>query len=547
MILYLLMSIAAAAQLTLELEGREMVVGQTVPLTLQLVNGDVRGRPEIPVGDGLVVQFSGRSSQTVAVNFRTTEVVRFSYELRAVRAGDWAVGPVDLGTGRDALHADALVVSVGNAPEEQGAAPVVASVSDAEPVLGQVVVYRFQFRHDKPLVDARWSQPAFDGFVAEQLAESTQREYQIEEAGEAFTVQTIDVPLVAAGVGGRSIPPAVLTAKYRDKRRRRSNRRSMDDLFRDSPFGAVGGVRTVTHATDSVPVDIRPLPDGAPANFSGLVGRFKITVKAEERQLALGESVTLEYRITGDGTLAGFRLPSPDADAAFRVYDDAAEIKAQVRDGRFVSTALVRRAVVPESAGRLRIDALRIPIFNPESGRYEVVAAPAVRIQVSPGDEGAGVVSSYADAGETKRAVTALGEDVLPVTTPDSVGDATLQGAWPVVLGLPTVPFLTWLMALIVGWSARRRVDPRVALLKRLGDLPAEPTARLAAIESIFLELVGLRVGATAPSVDRGIVATLGEEPLGLYDALVQARYGGVQTSLDGLFTRVLGFAEASE
>jgi hypothetical protein len=173
-ILYLLMSLAAAAQLTLELDGREMVVGQTVPLTLQLVNGDVRGRPKIPVGDGLVVQFTGRSAQTVAVNFRTTEVVRFSYDLRAVQAGDWAVGPVDLGTGRDVVHADAIVVSVGNAPDDQGADPVVASLSDPEPVLGQVVVYRFQFRHNQPLVDARWSQPAFDGFVEEQIAEATQ-------------------------------------------------------------------------------------------------------------------------------------------------------------------------------------------------------------------------------------------------------------------------------------------------------------------------------------------------------------------------------------
>jgi hypothetical protein len=121
-----------------------------------------------------------------------------------------------------------------------------------------------------------------------------------------------------------------------------------------------------------------------------------------------------------------------------------------------------------------------------------------------------------------------------------------LQGAFPIILGLPTVPFLTWLVALIVGRSARRRVDPRTALLKRLGALPTEPAARLAALESIFLELVALRLGVTAPSVERDIVATLGADTLTLYDALVQARYGGVQTSLDTLLTRVRGFAEAN-
>ncbi len=552
MILWLFMAVAAAAQLSLELENRKLALGQTVPLTLQLINGSFRGQPEIPVGDGLTIQFTGQSSQKVAVNFQTTDIVRFNYQLTAIEPGQWSVGPVNLGRGANRVHANAIAVEVSTAPATTGKEAVGATISDADPVLGQVVVYRFTFRHEQPLVDAGWNQPAFDGFVEEQIAEPKQREYRVEEDGKTFKVQTIDVPLVAAGEGARSIPPAVLTAKYQDQRRRR-RRRGVDDLFRDSPFAAMRNVRTMTHSTLPVPVEIRPLPEGAPAHFDGLVGQFKVDVRTDTRRLALGESATLEYRIQGNGTLSGFRLPTLATDAGFRVYDDAAEVKAGmvyedkpgggVPKGRFMATALVRRAVVPEATGSLTVPSVRIPVYDSERGVYDTITTAPVVLQVDPGESGAGVVESYAgQGGVTQRAVASLGEDILPVTRPDRMSNATARGALPVMAALPALPLIAWLSALVFGWVQTRRVEPRVLLHQRLHALPGLAAERVAALESIFLEAAGIRLNRPAPGLDRDAILPLGEDAVGIYDALVRARYGGMEAQIESLEEQIRSF-----
>ena len=46
-------SIAVAAELSLQIDSRELVMGQTVPINLQVLNGRATGVPPIPVGGWL--------------------------------------------------------------------------------------------------------------------------------------------------------------------------------------------------------------------------------------------------------------------------------------------------------------------------------------------------------------------------------------------------------------------------------------------------------------------------------------------------------------
>lgn len=531
--IFALIPMAFAGELALKVETRELVVGQAVPVTVSVVNGRADGPPELPVGEGLLAQYQGQSQQHVIVNFEATRTTDFNYQLAATRPGTWLVGPVQLVVDGEPKTAGPIKIEVGEAPVSQGGEPVVATLSDPTPVLGQVVVYRFQFQYDKPLVNARWSRPEFPGFVEEVNSEAAQREYQLMQEGKPYTVQTIEVPLVAAGTGSQRIGPAGLTAQFRAETRRR-RRRGIDELFGDSPFGLRGTTDTRTFATEAIEVDIAPLPlESQPVDFSGLVGQFRARLKVGAKTVKLGESVTLEYTLVGDGTLAGFNVPQPPTGSGFRTYDDAPEIKTKLRDGRFRSMLMVRRAVVPEKEGSLRIPPITVSAFDPQAETYVDVSTEPITLQVLPGEEGGGVVSSYAggDGVDQREAVVSVGEDILPVSGGSSVGDRTLRGSAVVLAAIPVVPAVLWMVLGLLGWLRNRTPDPMVLIRAQLKSLPADQAERLGQLETAFRDTVAWRLGIANPAVDGAAVAELGEAAALIYADLERVRYGGGSAS----------------
>ena len=541
--IFALVPMALAGELALQIDTRELVVGQAIPVTLQVINGRASGAPELPVGEGLLAQYQGQSQKHMIVNFDSTRIVEYSYQVAATAEGTWQVGPVNLVVDGEPRTAPAIQVEVGAPPVDQGGKPIVASVTDETPVLGQVVVYRFQFKHDKPVVNARWGRPEFPGMVEEVHAEVSQREYQMVQDGRPYTVQTIDVPLVAAGVGEHTITPATLTAQFRAERKQRRGR-TIDDMFAGSPFGLRGNTQTRSFSTEPVSVEVSSLPSvGRPPSFSGLVGEFKVRMKSGESVVKLGESTTLELVIVGDGTLAGFTFPAAPVDAGFRVYDDAPEIKTRVLDGRFRSSMTIRRAVVPEQVGDLTIPSIDLVTFDPGKEAYVTVRTRPVQLKVIPGEEGAGEVSSFADQGVDRRqAVASIDEDILPVSVDGPITDRTLLGSLPTLVAIPAIPALAWFM--LSGFAAlkQRTIDPRTELRRRLRGLPSDEGARVAALEDVFRELAGLRLGVPAPSLDAEQVSTLGQVAADIYADLDRVRYGG-GSALD-LEKRIRRFVE---
>lgn len=538
---------ALAAELALQVETRELVVGQAIPVKLQVINGRIKGAPSLPVSDGLLAQYQGSSQQHTIVNFESTRITEFTYQVAATREGSWAIGPVNLVIDGEALTAGPITIAVGTPPTQQGGDPVVASVTTDEPYVGQVVVYRFQFKYDRPLVNARWVRPDFPGFVEEVHTESAQREFQMMDGGKPYTVQTIEVPLVASGTGPQLISAAGLTAQFRTERkrsRRRGRGRTIDDLFNDSPFGMHGSTETLTLATKAVDVNIRPLPiDEQPPNFSGLVGNFSVAMTASDSTIKMGESVTVRVLLEGDGTLAGYSLPVVAGDAGFRMYDDEPSLETQLLDGRFRSRMTLRRAIVPESTGVLNVPPIEIQTFNPESGRYERIASQALQLTVLDGEEGGGVVESFvATDGDTRATVESKGEDILPVERSTQVSDRTVRGQLAPLVLLPAIPSAVYLGIGFLGWFRGRSIDGRTALKKRLRALPMDPQERLAELERCFREACALRLGDSAESVTLDSVGRLGEDWSQLFEDIEAARYGGADPdSIEQRVSRIVG------
>ena len=526
---------ALAAQVELEVQPRQLEVGQTVDVRLTVTDGSVRGTPEVPVDDGLTIAFGGQSSQHIIVNFRQSRSVVYQYELTAMRPGTFDVGPVSFVVDGQTLTAEPITVRVvpRSAGDKMGAR---ATLSDPDPWMGEVVLYEFEARFEASTVPKGWQEPTYEGFVQVPSVPPEEQRYSVTEDGVSGVVHKIVVPLVAVGQGHHTITPGALRGTAPDTTARRRNRGF-------EPWIGLGGdVKSVTLAAPPVEADIRPLPlEGKPPDFGGLVGTFAIRQNVSQTEVPLGESVAIEITLQGNGSLTSLHLPPAPRDAKFRAYDDDPEVSAVVKDGEFVSRAKIERAVVPEAEGPLTIPGVSLPYFDPEKGAYSTLTTDAVQIVVTPGEQGGGAIASFAN-GEAHqgRAIESLGDDILPPPSKAKVRDQTFDGAVAWMIGMPAVPLLG-LIGLAGARMARGRVTaPWVRLDRRLASLPAE--GRLAALEDVFREACGLLLGRPAPGLDRAAVEPLGEKASSLYQRLVEARYGGDTAALDAIERDVRDF-----
>jgi len=536
-----LCSPAWAAQLVLDADTRELQHGQVVTLHLTVVDAVPSGPPRIPSSRGLNFDYRGQRHSTTIINYQTTRTVTYSYSMAATSPGTWEVGPVELAVGGEALKSNSLTIEVLERDAGSDGEGVSATLGVDDIWVGQTVVYHLEFRTPKQVTDLRWTPPEFEGFVPEQTAGENQREYSLRENGQETTVIELDMPLVATSPGARSVAPAVLQAQHRVRRKGR----------RRTPFESLTQTESEIYTTEPIPAAVRPLPEsGRGDDWSGLVGQFRLRAELSEAGIAVGESATLTVRVVGDGTLSGFALPEMSADG-FRAYDDQAELSGRVEGGKFLSEGIFRRAIVPDKPGDITVPAVRLQIFNPDSGAYEIIATQPITLRVDEGEERT-TVTSYAEVSDTRQDVVDLDADILPIHAHARLRSQVFEPFTPGVI-LPTaLPVLALMGFALRDVAANRRespVDRRKALKARLASLKpggADPGE----LESVFREALGILIGCPAGAVDRERIGALdaetygdlGGESLLLYGELEEVRYGGGDVS-GALAERVLALA----
>jgi hypothetical protein len=525
----LLIAAAEAAQLRLVVPTETMSVGQTVFAELQLISGAAEDLPEIETPPGLRAQFTGTSQSMTSINFKTTRVMTYNLGVTALQEGVWTLGPATAVVGGERLTAPAVTFTVTpRTAEAASRASVTAVLSDESPYVGEVEVYHFQYRRSMSTYSDELSPLSFDGFVQVSDAEEGRASYAVAEAGGQVSVDDIYLPLEALSPGRHTLAPAVLTARVP----------SGKSPGRRSPFGRSQQTKLETFSTEAIDVEIRPLPsEGRPSSYSGLVGQFALSARPSARSLPLGESITLEVRLVGDGRLAGAKLPTLVSEDV-QVYDDSPEYSAAVIDGRYQSSAMFRRAIVPAREGRVTIPPIEIVSFDPDLEQYVTLRTESLALQVTPGEAGVGEVTSFS-GGDGRREVEELGDDILPAPGAARVRDRRLAAVLPWLLAAPAVPTMA-LLGLAL-WARRPRADRRAELRRALGSLPVDSAERLKALESLFREVVGLRLGIAGPAVTGAQIEALGEAAVAIDEALSRARYGGA-AAVAGLEEQVRAF-----
>ncbi|MBM4392853.1 MAG: BatD family protein [Deltaproteobacteria bacterium] len=513
-------SVALAAQVVLQLDEREVRAGETIGLTLQVVDARLKVAPKIDAPPGLRVSFLTQTSTRATMNFSTVNIQTFRYEVAALEAGDYTLGPVELTSAEGTISAPAVSLHVAARPAGS-LDKLVADLGQLDGVayVGQVLVYHLAYKTSSRLINARWAPPEVEGLTPEPNIEPVTTEYDlVDPVGKSAELW---YAYRASKPGKIEIAAGVLLAQFATERRRRPSPFGSDPFFGDLP--GLSDVRTESVASERIPIEIRALPAGAPPGFTGLVGEFTVDVQASATRAAVGDTVTLDVTVAGTGPLGGVKLPHLGVDG-LRVYDDTPVVGAALSEGRLKATAQFKRAIVPERPGTIELPPLALSWFDPVRGEYVVHQGEALRLDVSGrADEAA--VEGFGGSTVNRSAVASLGDDILPVRTDPSTS-SPLPGhfAWTLL-----VPGSLMLLGEAVS---RLRPQRRAAVAARVhfDELPADPEARLGALERLFREAAARRLDCAEGEVTRERVAGLGEEALHCFRELELARYRGAGT-----------------
>ena len=173
-----------------------------------------------------------------------------------------------------------------------------------------------------------------------------------------------------------------------------------------------GRFEPVKLASQSVSLDVRGLPAGAPPGFDGAVGQFSMAVEAEPDSASVGDPVTLTVQVEGTGNLATLSPPVLNLPSGLQSYEPTVETDIERNESEIRGTKTFTHTLVPQSAGRYDLSSVAFSYFDPDAGRYETLRAEAPTVHVSGaaaprtvGRTGDGLpVNDVAEVGEDRRA-----------------------------------------------------------------------------------------------------------------------------------------------
>ena len=312
-----------------------------------------------------------------------------------------------------------------------------ASVDNHRPYLGQQITYVFKIYQGPGLPPSagqiRYTPPGFAGFWNSQPFE--QDEYTETVDSNEYRVIELRTVLFPSVVGAVAIEPAALTI----------------------PTGSSG----VPHVIESAPVtvDVRPLPPGAPAGFTGAVGRFSISAEVDTTTGKVNEPVQLTVKVSGEGNIEALPDPAWPEFASWRVIESPADSATLVVDGRLTGSRTYRSVLVPEKAGELTIPEIGYAYFDPDLEQFVLAATAAIGMSIADADG----LSAAPPLPEVASATEREDPELRPIkAVPSSlrqsgrelIGSVVYWAAWG-------VPLLA--LAGAVAWR-RRRVALEAAL-----------------------------------------------------------------------------------
>lgn len=411
--------------------------GQQFRLTYT-VNTDVDkfDPPEITDFSVLAGPSTSTSTNVSIVNGKMTKnyTLQYTYVLQANKKGKFTIPYAKIKVGQKVYRSNELQIEViesksrsssgGSAGQAQQDQQTTETGDPGNKLFVRVLLNKRNVYREEPIIATikiyskmsisnlqNVKFPDFKGFFKQEIETPSLRQLQKENInGEIYGTGVLKkYILFPQKTGEITIDPFEVDCIVQ-KRVNSQSRSFFDDFF--------GGYQNVKMplASKPVTVDVKPLPTGQPANFTGGVGNFKLEASLDKSEVKTNEAVNLTVKVSGSGNLKVVDVPKIDFPPDLETYDPKINSDINVSERGAVGFKEYEYPVVPRHAGEYRIPSIQFTYFDLSAGKYKTLNSGPLTLQVAKGeaDTSVAVSRSY-----NRKDVSVIGSDIRYIKTED--------------------------------------------------------------------------------------------------------------------------------
>lgn len=384
-------ALAAGPSITAALSNSETTTERPVQMQIKVTGArNITPPREINV-DGLEIRLTDTQQSFEMRNLSSMESsLIFGYTIMATRTGDFTIPPQELRTPSGTLRTPELTLHVvdGGAPRGSSIPPPSGSgtgttfaeliVPKKSAYVGEIipVVIRIGLSATR-----QWSAlpdpPEFEsqGFTVQKLVGRGQDTVNIN--GQPYHLLTFKTAVSPTRAGKLQLGPVhyrvgVLTTSR----------------FVDPYFANPSDVQEVAITGNAAPLDVKPLPPGAPPSFSGAVGSFTMNAEANPKRVQIGDPITVKATIAGRGTFERVTAPALSEPDGWHTYPPTSTFKND--DDVGISGTKTFEMVMSPTQKKKTVPSLAFSFFDPVKEKYFALSSDAIPVTV----EGSAPVAS---------------------------------------------------------------------------------------------------------------------------------------------------------
>ncbi len=444
-LIFLLCSQFLQAEISISVDRNPIVVDESFKMIFES-NEKVDGEPDFsPLNKSFTVLSSGRRSNTQIIN---GDMIRSQQWILTVIANK--TGTVDIPAirfGKELSKPAQIKVTTSAAPSvgnKSGDIFVEVEVDTKTPYVQAQLLYTVKLYRAVQTNNASLSDPEISGgqAVINKLGEDKSFETRVK--GKRYVIIQRQYAIFPQSSGSLKIEPVIFQGQT-----------GSESFFGFDPFGPQP--ETIVKRSDSIQLDIKPIPD----SFTGDTWLPASQINIQEQwsvdpgKLKQGDATTRTLTLTANG-LASSHLPSVESHLPdnLKQYPDQPELEESNNENGYVGIRREKMAIIPTEAGDYVLPAIKIPWWNTDTDKLEVVELPERTIHVNISDSAP--VNNVQQAQIEKQAVPSVVENNVGNKDKEliSVGEPSSdQTPWKWV---SFILFILWLITLFIFWKSKR-------------------------------------------------------------------------------------------
>ena len=302
----------------------------------------------------------GISTRTIYANGKltVTREITLVYDLVSSRAGSSYMRDIAVQAGSRTIRHPSISLTILKEAEVMADVFVMADVPKKTLFLGEGIIVRYYLYSKVPVnnLDVK-KYPKLNNFLKRFLQEP-ERSERVSVDGQVYMrTQIYAAKLFPEKTGDLKVDSLQLSATYPVTR---SN----------DPFGSFGlgrDFKTKTINSESVKIEVRPLPQPAPAHFTGLVGNHEIQLQTGANKLIVNEPLEVKLTVSGVGALENLEAPELIKHPALEEFETNGDLK--ISDPNMATKVFDYTFLAKENLSIPARD-ITLSYFDPNSEKY---------------------------------------------------------------------------------------------------------------------------------------------------------------------------------